>query len=80
MLKLSKKGTVVEPQYIVQYEVGEGYSGRSTRLDSLNAKVNFDNNVITLPHLETLTQGSLLEPNLLVWGCDDNTMNSLEPV
>lgn len=36
--------------------------------------------VMTLPDLNTLTQGSLLELNLMVQGCDDNTVNSFEPI
>lgn len=77
---LSEEPVDVEPQYLVQSKVEEGASGRSFWLDPLNANINFDNYVITLPGLEMLMQGTLLELNLLVQHGDDNTMNSLEHV
>lgn len=77
---LSEGPVTVEPQHVVQSEVEEGASGRSVGLDPLNADVNLNNRVITLPGREMLTQGSILELNLSVQGCDDNTVNSLELV
>lgn len=42
--------------------------------------MNFNNHVLTLPGLETLTQGILLELNFSIRNCDNNTVNALEPV
>lgn len=40
--------------------------------------MNFNNHDLTLPGLETLTQGIILELNFLICSCDNNTMNPLE--
>lgn len=77
---LSEDAIIVEPQYVVQFKVGEGYSGMFVGLYYWNTNVRFNNHVMTLPSLETLMQGGLLEINLSVHGCDDNIVNSLEPV
>lgn len=52
----------------------------SIGLGQLNINVNFNNHVLTLPSLETLTQGILLELNFLIRSCDDNTVNAFKPV
>lgn len=52
----------------------------SIRLDQLNINMNFNNHDLTLPSLETLTQGIILELDFSIHSCDNNTMNALEPI
>lgn len=77
---LSVDPVIVTPRYVVQSGVVDDARCRSVGLGPLNTNMNFDNCVVTLPGLETPTQGSLLELNLSVRSYDDNTVNSLKHV